>query len=268
MSEQDDALHDLGESLVLEGLRWAAASSANRVLSDYDAETGHDQGWLGYSHHKLMKDRMDRVFSCGKYAAPSVDESAAGLDVVGAGLSQEDLRAMPQLASDLVVREDLNGSPGWRFGEWRWLLASFRHGEAHRIQWTRKSLTKQRVAAQRNPDQLAFDDEQLGIAELTDVFASLSQLTAVPSTTLVLGHALDPFNGGVQLPLGRPRLNPGGTEPWYWMKDLVDDWQPGGRGRVGSTGSNPSGSGGPDLPDAPIRLRRRNMSASGGDSDQ
>lgn len=268
MSEQEDALQDLEGTRVLDGLRWAAQSSAERVLSDFDADTGHDQGWLGYTHHKLLKDRIDRVFSCGKYAVPSPDEDAAGMDVLGAGLSQQDLLDMPHVSTGVVLRDDLNGSPGWRTREWRWLLASFRYGDGERIPWPQKSPTKQRVAAQPQPDQLAFDAEQMGMPGLADVLADLSQLPVAPTTTLVMGHSLDPFAGGLQLPFGRPRLNHGGGDCWYWMTDLLDGWNPaGGRGRLGGAGS-PAGPGPNVVPDAPVRLRRQSESAEGTSGDQ
>lgn len=255
MSEQSDAIEDLTPGNVLDGIRWAARTSAARVIGDYDPETGYDQGWLGYSLHKLLKDRLDRVFSCGKFAVASPEDSTEGLDVLAAGLRQEDVASMPVVRPGLVERDDLNGSPGWRAGHWRWLLASARYGEVERIPWPEKSPTKQRVAAQPAPGQLAFDSEQLGIPELVDLLADLSELELLPTTTLVLAHALDPETGDVQLPLGRPRLH-FVDDCWYWSTDLMDGWEPeGGAGRVGGPvlpGPRPD-----DVPDAPVRLRRR-----------
>ncbi|WP_123380178.1 hypothetical protein [Pseudokineococcus lusitanus] len=263
MSEQKQALEALEDARVLDGLRWAARSSASRVLSDYDSDTGHDQGWLGYSHHKLLKDRMDRVFSCGKYAVPSSGEDAAGLDVLGAGLDQEELLNMPLIPVGVVHRDELNGSPGWRAGEWRWLLASFRYGEGERIHWVQKSPTKQRVAAQPRPDQLMIEDEQLGISSLgDDAPVSIPSLMHDATTTLVLGHSLDPFSGGLQLPFGRPRLNLGGGDCWYWVTDLAGTPGGGGGGRLVDP-VRPGGQDGQVVADAPVRLRRRGVTVDG-----
>ncbi|MFJ2672847.1 hypothetical protein [Streptomyces sp. NPDC087525] len=66
MSEQQDALEDFESSGVLSALVWANASGYRRTMQDYDPDTGHDQGWIGSTAHKLLCDRLDRVFSTGK----------------------------------------------------------------------------------------------------------------------------------------------------------------------------------------------------------
>jgi hypothetical protein len=270
MREQDEALRDLNEAYVLDGLRWSARSSVARTMEDFDPDTGHDQGWLGYTFHKLLKDRLDRVFSCGRFAVPTLDESleeplteplpedsVVGLDVLGTGLTQRELDSMPRIAPGVVSRADLNGSPGWRSGVWRWLLASFPYGGADRIPWPQKSPTKRRVAAQPDPDQLAFDPDVMGLPLLSAVLADLARVGgAGDTTTLVLGHALDPDSGRAELPLGRPRLNSGGGDAWHWRIDLLRDGPPsGGQLRLAGRASPDSPSSG-DVADAPVRLRR------------
>lgn len=268
MSEHEDALGDLTPTRVLEGVRWAARTSAARVMDDFDADTGYDQGWIGYSFHKLLKDRLDRVFACGKFAVASPEQADEGLDVLGAGLSQADVETMPDVAPGVVLQDDLNGSPGWRSGEWRWLLASCRYGEVDRIPWQQKSPTKQRVAAQPAPGQLTFDAEQMGMPGLADVLADLSNLRLVPTTTLILGHALDPDTGNVQLPFGRPRLHADDEDCWYWRQDLLQGQDPGGgAGRAGAPDA-PNGPAPSDVPDAPVRLRRPGKSADGAGPQQ
>jgi hypothetical protein len=269
MREQDEALRDLSAAHVLDGLRWSARSSVARTMEDFDPDTGHDQGWLGYTFHKLLKDRLDRVFSCGRYAVSAPDESGleeleeleesvpedaeVGLDVLGAGLTQRELDTMPRVAPGVVSRADLNGSPGWRSGSWRWLLASFAYGGADRILWPRKSPTKRRVAAQPDPDQLAFDLDAMGLP----VLAELARADGTDGTkTLVLGHALDPDSGRAELPLGRPRLNSGGGDAWHWRTDLLSDG-PAGGGQFGFAGrASPDPPSSEDVADAPVRLRR------------
>jgi hypothetical protein len=257
MTEQEDALDDLHAAGVLEALRWAYRSAYDRVFADYGPETGHTQGWFGYTAHTLLADRLDRVFSCGKYVVESAEDAITGIDVLHDGLTQRDVVTMPRVEPGVVVRADVNGSPGWRHDEWRWLLASFRFGAVHHIQWAKRSATKQRVASQGDPDQLAFDPQVLGIPEVVDALADLASGPPSPTTTLVLGHSADLTSGEGELPIGRPRLNLGGGEAWYWIADLLSGPLPGAR-RGGDHGpKQPNGDHTNDVPDAPVRLRRR-----------
>lgn len=122
---------------------------------------------------------------------------------------------MPRLLPGAVRRANLNGSPGWRFGDWRWLQAAFPFGESSAIPWPQKSPTKRRVAAQRLPgptDQpmLPVDEDEAHLFQ--DVMAAT--LLAVDEnaddlTTLVLAHAVQKELGVRELFLGRSRLNKG-----------------------------------------------------------
>jgi hypothetical protein len=82
MSYQDETLRELTALGVLDALRWAAASASARALSDYSEPAGYNATTLGTDRHHLLVDRIDRVFSLGKYFIPSGEDSGAGLDLV------------------------------------------------------------------------------------------------------------------------------------------------------------------------------------------
>jgi hypothetical protein len=260
MSEQQDALEDLGSSGVLSALSWANASAYRRTMQDYDPDTGHDQGWVGITAHKLTCDRLDRVFSTGKYAVESPDSASVGLDAVAAGLAPGDFSSMPFLAPGTVVRSDVNGSPGWLYDRWRFLLASFVHGESDRIPWTQKSPTKRRIAAQRTPSGFVEKQPTLPLDELDSALAAVVEAMSdgsdnVDVTTLVIAHSVELVSGNRELYVGRSRLNHRGGEAWYWKHDLLaTDFGTPGRGSIPKPPQPRSGPSG--IQDAPVRLRR------------
>ncbi|MEU3007877.1 hypothetical protein [Streptomyces sp. NPDC007020] len=261
MSEQQNALEDLGSSGVLSALAWADTSAYRRTMEDYDPETGHDQGWVGTTAHRLFCDRLHRVFSTGKYAVDVPEAAGAGLDAVAAGLFPGEYRKMPIIAPGVVTWSDLNQSPGWRCGRWRVLLASFVYGESNRIPWPRKSPTKRRVASQGEPagylephPMLPFDDE-LDRSLVSVVQAVSEEEEGLDLTSLIAAHSVELEVGLRELYLGRSRLNRGGGKAWYWKHDLLatDFGTP-------STGTIPTSPGprpeSPGVQDAPVRLRR------------
>ncbi|GAB3951234.1 hypothetical protein [Streptomyces sparsus] len=255
MSEQQDALEDLGAAGALAGVLWAGTSAYRRTMQDYDPDTGHGQAVVGTLAHTLFCDRLDRVFSTGKFATDSA-AAMAGLDVVASGLAPGEYRKMPVIAPGTVVRSDVSGSPGWRCGDWRWLLASFTYGESNRIPWPRKSRTKQRAASQLNPDQPMLplvDEVQDG---LEAIFHALNaQLDDSDVTTLVVAHSVERELGIRELILGRSRLNKGGGAAWHWKHDLLAA-NPGNPGTGLLPAIPPPPSGAPSVPDAVVRLRR------------
>jgi hypothetical protein len=256
MSEQQDALEDLDAAGALAGIVWANASAYRRTMQDYDPDTGHDQAVVGTLAHTLMCDRLDRVFSTGKFAIESAEAPTAGLDLVAGGLAPGEFRQMPVIAPGVVVRSDVNGSPGWRCGDWRWLLASFTYGESDRIPWPRKSWTKQRVAAQLTPDQPMLPLEGEAQDDLEAIVQALSIETEDSTvTTLVVAHSVERELGIRELFLGRSRLNRGGGAAWYWKHDLLaaSHGKPGTGPLPASPGPQP---GAPSVPDAVVRLRR------------
>ncbi|WP_432014974.1 hypothetical protein [Streptomyces cucumeris] len=259
MSEQQDALEDLGSSGVLSALGWANASAYRRTMEDYDPDTGHDQGWVGSTAHKLFVDRLHRVFSTGKHSVDSPEAASAGLDLVQSGLSPGEYRKMPVITPGVVTWSDLNQSPGWRCGEWRFLLTSFVYGESNRIPWPQKSPTKQRVASQGrpagwlDPRPTLFDAEPAPLAAVVQALREEADLNA---TTLIAAHSIERELGIRELYLGRSRLNPRGGDAWYWKHDLLaaDPGTPTVGPLPASPGPRPGSSG---VQDAPVRLRRQ-----------
>ena len=255
MSEQDDAITDLQGNGVLAGLAWAWASTRRQTLQSFDPDTGHDQGWVGYNAFKVLTDRLDRVFSLERFAIQSDMDPALGVDVLAQGLAPGEFERMPQMLPGVVVRDDLNGSPGWLSSGWRILLQSYGGLEIDRIPWPQKSFTKQRVANQPAPDQLMLPPEILELPMAMDVLADLSTQPQVDRVivTLVGAYAVDAITGDSAFYIGRPRLNHRGGDAWHWRVQLDADGRDGTeRGLPASTpGDSPINP----VPDAPVRLR-------------
>lgn len=254
MSEHHDVISQLETAGVLTGIRWAYRSAAARTLDDYSDAAGYDATWLGISRFTLFRDRLDRVFAGGKYRLPDGTDAGISLDVLHAELSESDIRTMPRLTPGTVRHANLNGSPGWAWRDWRWLLASSAFGKIDDVPWSQKSPTKQRVARQPNPNPeqgSLFEDAAEGeIAGLKALLAASSQLDL---ETFVIAHSLDPVSRDVQLVFGRAQLNHGGGEAWHWYEDLMRMPPAGGTRRFDAAPSPTR----PEVePDAPVRLRR------------
>lgn len=260
MTEKTDLIAKLQASEILNGIRWAYASAVSRTLADYSEDAGHDTAWLGNTRYILFRDRLDRVFSCEKYGLQAGEDSAAGLDLVRIELTERDIKAMPSIEPGLVRRSDLNRSPGWFAEGLRFLIASAEFGKIDALPWPRKSPTKQAVASQASPEPLPtlFDvlaeDEIAGLATLVDETLDVE--------TFVVAHSLDAVGHKRELVFGRPRLNEGGGDAWYWYENLLNvPTQPGGRQNA------PQPTGTDSSPDAPVRLRKkskRSDEAAGG----
>ena len=257
MSEQQDVIETFGEAGVVGGIRWAYDSATSRVMEDYSEADGHDAAYAGTMRYILFRDRLDRVFSCGRYAVPpgSGDEHPS-LDLLHAALTERDIETMPVLAPGLVVRIDLNGSPGWGWQKWRWLLAAATLGKLDELPWPRKSQTKQRVARQPDPSPAQpslFDsvvDEEIG-----DLQTMLDAALKLDRETLVVAHTQDVDHGGRELVLGRARLNAGGGSAWHWKQDLLAIPPAEGGRRLGPA-PTPVGPDPVPVVDAPVRLRQ------------
>jgi hypothetical protein len=266
VTEQLRMMAALAEGRVLDAIRWAFMSAVRRTAADYDEDTGHDALWVGVNRYVLFRDRLDRVFSLGRYVVADDAEANAGLDVVTGGLTDEDIRTMPQIAPGLVTRSDVKGSPGWQFGGIRWLLSSAPIGEVNGIDWSRKSPVKQRAASQPDPDaklvtllHLALDDEVA--AELLKRSDENSEMD-IP--TLIVAHAQDVDTDRQQLILGLPSHASETGDSWAWRQNLLGGRPPEGGVPVGPPAVSPDDSG--DVADAPVRLRpntRRGDSQSG-----
>lgn len=255
MTEQQQVVEALGEAGILDGIRWAYVAAADRVADDSSEAVGHDATWAGMTRFTLLRDRLDCVFACGKYALAEGADGSVSLDVLRAELSGRDIAAMPALAPDLVVRADLNGSPGWAWGAWRWLLASCTHGQIDQLPWPQKSPTKQQVARQPNPEvaqptlfEGLHDGEVPGLEQLASAEVSLDL------QTLVVAHAQDVDYDEREAVLGCPRLNEGGGPAWHWRHDLLST-PPSSAGRRLDDTPPPADPG--SVPDAQVRLRRK-----------
>jgi hypothetical protein len=264
MGEQQEVIAELGAAGVLAGVRWAHASATRRALESYSEADGHDSAWLGNTRFTLFRDRLDRVFACERYAVTGDD--GLDLDVLYAELAEQDLVTMPRLTPGLVRRCDLRGSAGWAYRDRRFLLASGEFGRLDTLPWLQRSLTKQLVAMQRNPDvrqPSLFEDFPPG--EFGDIGeALLAADRELDLMTYVVAHSLDPDSGEAELVFGRPRLNLGGGLAWHWREDLRTVPLPSAGRQVGVTPVpvDPMG-----VPDAPVRLRRVQDGRRDGRSD-
>ncbi|WP_433332120.1 hypothetical protein [Spirillospora sp. CA-294931] len=174
-----DALRPVG---FLHGLDEAHEKATLTVFDGLDRSAGFKERSFGYTAYDVLESQLDRVFGLGDGPRP----------------------AGP------VVRDDLNGSPGWRCGRFRVLLKRHEFGSVRSIRWDRGSATKQAVARQpfRDDAQLALD------------------LPGVPRdtpgvVTLVLAHSATQEPLERELFLGRPRHNADGGPAWYWIEPLT-----------------------------------------------
>jgi hypothetical protein len=263
VSEQQDVISRLGGAGILEAVRWAYASATTRSLETYSESDGHDAAWLGNTRFTLFRDRLDRVFACERYAVHSGD-SHADLDLLFEALSEHDRVTMPGVLAGAVVRSNLNGSPGWVFSSMRLLLAAGAYGKLDLLPWPQKSETKKQVARQRNPEPPqpslfeGFAPEEIGGLE------GLVPVGEEPDLeTYVVAHSLDAMSGQYELILGRPRLNSGGGQAWYWRQDLLGSQHGDGVRRMDDARVQV----GPNaVADAPVRLRRPEERSAGNTS--
>jgi hypothetical protein len=240
MSERDEVVTALTRSGVLDAVSWAWTSAVRRTRLDYDADTGHDQVWLGLTAHKLFCDRLDRVFHCRKYA---VDDAAVGRDVLALGLASGESDTMPSLSPGAVVRADVTNSPGWRHDRWHWLISSYGYGGLRKVSWSTKTPAKRRHAG-----TAAYDD--------TGALFSVSDLDLQSSGVmpLVVAHAVNSDATDSEFHLGRPRLD--GAGPWAWTHRLdTKPWSP----AATITRQPPAFR----APDPRVRLKERRRSGTG-----
>jgi hypothetical protein len=263
VSEQQRVTTAFGETGVLDGIRWACVSATDRVADDYSEAAGHDATWAGMTRFTFLRDRLDRVFACGKYALVTGGDGSVSLDLLHAELTDRDVTTMPHLSPDLVERADLNGSPGWAWREWRWLLASCAYGKIDQLPWPQKSPTKQQVARQPNPEPPQPSlFEGLADAEIAGLELLGRPDVQLDRQTLVVAHAQDVDHDEREAVLGRPRLNAGGGRAWHWHHDLLAAPSAGGSRRLDDAPSSP---GRDSVPDAPVRLRPRHQEQTGRD---
>ncbi|HEX4830329.1 MAG TPA: hypothetical protein VH478_04470 [Trebonia sp.] len=242
---------------VLAAIRWAYESAARRAFATFSPADGHDAAWLGNTRYILFRDRLDRAFRCGRYAAdgdglpaagpaspaagpglPAAGPDALAPDLLHAQLSDDEVAGLPPVTPGRVVRADLYGSPGWAVGapgasvdrrDLRFLLASGDYGFVASIAWARKGITKRVVALQLPSGPAgpgAFADALFGPEDFLPPQdpvggALFDPRRVLRMPTYVVAHSLDPRTGAMELVLGRPKMKPGDTGSWHWLADLL-----------------------------------------------
>lgn len=254
MTEENDIFTAIKAAGVLDLLDWASTTAFARVAQDYDEEAGHDQSVVGFLAYKYLIDLLDRATSSGKYALPKGASADNGRDILRQGISTEAFESMPLLAPELINRNNFNGSPGWAFGDVRWLLQSYRFGDIDKLVWGQKSDSKLKVANQ------PFVDADTVLFNFADLDMDEPQTVAIDQfvgSTLILAHAFNRENGSFEVYIGRSRApEHRGGRPWHWRRLIVS----GGAGGL-SSGLAPEGlllPGTPpstDVEDAAVKLR-------------
>lgn len=254
MSERERILGVLGDTDVLRGVRWAYESAARRTREDYDEPTGHNATWVGITRWVLLCDRLDRVFSCGKYATPENSPATVGLDVLFATLTEAERATFPRIEPGTVVRDDVMGSPGWSNGDVRWLLASTEFGGVDEINWSRRSPLKQRAAKQIDPDnaQMSILDVLIDDPGAAMLREALEHAVEFDIPTLVVTHSHDIDADNRELYLGLPSMDDQDSA-WAWKENLLTA-APADPERQTPPVVEPEGP--PNVPDAPVRLRQ------------
>ncbi|MFP3965694.1 hypothetical protein SMC26_25530 [Actinomadura fulvescens] len=189
----------------LHGLREAHTEATLVVAGALDRAAGFKERSFGFTAFDVLESHLDRVFGVGEAGGPSGGEPSAG------GASGGAFGGEPFAGT--VVRDDLNGSPGWRLGRYRVLLKRHEFGAVRSIRWDRESPTKQAVARQQfsGDPQLTLD---IGLDESHDTPGAV---------TLVLAHSATEEPLEMELFLGLPRLNADGGSAWHWLHPLDDD---------------------------------------------
>lgn len=194
MSEDREAWDELLAAGFLHALREAHTEATLTVFGGLSRSAGFKERSFGTAAFDVLETQLDRVFRLGDAAPDSTEADDDPL--VGE-----------------VARDDLNGSPGWRYGRYRVLTKRHRFGAVGAIRWDRDSYTKQAVARQDYPDdpQLTLDFD-------------LDAPRHTPGVvTLVLAHSASEDPLEMELFLGRPRLNADGGPAWHWLRPLTDD---------------------------------------------
>ncbi|MFB4316744.1 hypothetical protein [Actinomadura sp. 21ATH] len=220
MSEDLDAWNALHPKGLLHGLREAHREATLAVFGGLSRSAGFTDRSYGYSSFDVLASQIDRVF-----------------------------RGDPA-----IVRDNLNGSPGWRHGPYRILLKRHEFGAVRAIRWDRDSATKQMVARQdyAGDPQLALD-----LGDLP------GDPDGAPGTvTLVLAHSASEEPLELELFLGRPRHNADGGDPWFWLIRLDEDALGPDPRRRPAEPTLPLWTGDESEADVPMRLRTGSATAT------
>jgi hypothetical protein len=211
MTEERDSWEYLRAGGFLHALRQAHETTTRIVFGRLSRSAGFKERSFGYTAYDVLESQLDRVFQ----------------------------------GSSEVRRDNLNGSPGWRYGAYRVLLKRYDLGDIDGIRWDQASPTKQAVAKQEfaGDPQLALD---LGLSQVGD--------TPEP-VTLVLAHSASEEPLEMELFLGRPRFNADGGRPWWWRRELSRENLGADPRPVAAEPAIPLWSGSDDEADVPLRLR-------------
>ncbi|MQY05800.1 hypothetical protein [Actinomadura macrotermitis] len=179
----DEAWEELRAAGFLHAAREAHTKATLAVFGGLSRGDGFTDRSFGFAAYDVLASQLDRVFAAG--------DRLAGR----------------------VTRDDLNGSPGWRYGRYRVLLKRHEFGAVHAVRWDRDSPTKQAVARQSYAadPQLTLD---VGLPSAADTPGM---------TTLVLAHSASEDPLELELFLGLPRLNADGGPAWWWIERLADE---------------------------------------------
>lgn len=198
----------------LHGVREAHREATLALFRGLSRSAGFKERTYGVGAFELLETHLDRVFGRGELGRH-------------------------------VARDDLNGSPGWRFERYRVLLKRHEFGNVRGIRWDRDSPTKQAVARQ-------------GYVEDPQLELPLGIPRDTPGVvTLVLAHSASEEPLEMELFLGRPRWNADGGTAWHWVKQIDDTVGPDPRRKLVER-TLPLWD---DHADVPMRLRGETKSA-------
>ncbi|MCW2900961.1 MAG: hypothetical protein JWO67_3226 [Streptosporangiaceae bacterium] len=231
MSEGQQAWDVLAGAGFLHALRDAHEAATRIVFGRLSRSAGFKERSFGYTSFDVLESQLDRVFHVG-----AGGQAAPGDPLLGA-----------------VARDNLNGSPGWRYGDYRVLLKRYDFGAVESIRWDQASPTKQAVSKQEFAEdpQLALD---LGDQDLPPATGASTTIT------LVLAHSASSEPLELELFLGQPRFNADGGSPWWWRRALTREALGADPRRGGLEPAMPIWS--EDEADVPLRLRARQAGTS------
>ena len=216
MAEEERVVWDeLLAAGFLHAVREAHRDATVALFNSLSRAAGFKERTYGVGAFELLESHLDRIFG------------------------RDDLAGK-------VVRDDLNGSPGWRYGSYRVLLKRHEFGNVRGIRWDRDSPTKQAVARQSYAD-----DPQLVLP------LGLDARDTPEVVTLILAHSASEEPLEMELFLGRPRWNADGGAAWHWVRKVDDALGPDPRRKLVER-TMPLWD---DHEDVPLRLRGETKTA-------
>lgn len=253
MTVDEVAIRTLGGSGLLDVLKWAAPAAFRATDQIYDEDQGHDRGVVGYLNYKHLKNRIDRATSNEQYMLGK-DVDSASDDVVGRGITPDELHSMPEISADLIARSDYKNSPGWTIPGYRILLQSFPLGRVDEIKWEQRSNAKRQVASQpySHQDPL-FEAEDFGL----ELIASIPDDDTFDGVTLVAAHAFDPASKHFELYIGQSK-NPEfrNDSCWHWKLQLLSSGTMMSGAEQPIPAPIPNDGASTEVEDVPVRIKK------------